>query len=243
MHSRLGDLVRQINQRRPKSEKIRGPTWASFYRYFKHLEYFFLVEPTGRTEPVLIAPEALLHISDSDVVPARRVFYRLTDAGRAEPPHEAFHNPIGLWREIGYPTEVVERPKVPPPAPPAPPPERPPVAPPRRRPTPVDRLKAEANAFLPEIMHHIRLAREQRRDLAALNDLIDRMGEHYERVASAWQRSRGRRREELRDLRDTLERTEGFFFRVLDTLEARNWEGTIAALEELSNCCRWPLPS
>lgn len=104
IHSRLHDLVREINKLRQPSQSIRAPTWASFYRYFKHLEYFRLVERTGRTESVLIAPEKLLHISDRGVVPARRVFYRLTEAGRAEPLHEAFENPVGVWRERGYPS-------------------------------------------------------------------------------------------------------------------------------------------
>jgi len=246
IHSRLLSLVREVNKLRLPSQRIRGPTWASFYRYFKHLEYFFLVERTDRTEPVLIAPEALLHISDGNVVPARRAFYRLTDAGRAEPPHAAFHNPIGLWRELGgYPTELIVRPRIPPPSPalPAPPPERPPKPPPRRRPTTIERLKAEANAFLPEILHHIELARAHRADLPALHDLIDRMGEHYERVEQAWARSRGRRREELREFRDTLERTEGYFLQVLDTLEVENWEGAVEALQQVSNCCRWRLPA
>jgi len=246
IHSRLRQLVRDVNQQRLRTQRIRPPTWASFYRYFRHLVYFFLVEPTGRTEPVLIAPEALLHISGGNVVVARRAFYRLTSGGRREPPHQAFVNPVGLWKEIGYPPTFVEVPSeealptaplVPPEVPPE---EVPVIAPRRRRPATAERLKAEANAFLPEILRHMELISQHQPDRPGLDDLITRMGAHYDRVEEAYSRSRGPRREELLELRDTLERTEAYFTALDDALDAEDWEGALQALAQVSNCCRWP---
>jgi len=245
LHSRLRQLAREVNQRRPRSRRIRAPTWASFYRYLKHLQYFFLVEPTGRTEPVLLAPEALLHIEGREVVPARRAFYRLTGTGRAEPPHEAFENPVGLWKEMGYPPTpvMVPRRERVPPVPVAPPPPRPVTTPPRRPPrvTP-ESLKAEANAFLPEIQRLARTVAEHRPDRPALEALATRMGEHYDRVENAFERSRGPRRVELRELRDTLERTEAYFIDLDKALGVEDWEAALTALLRLSDCCRWRLP-
>ncbi len=127
MHRALKEDYREENykpERHRKSRKLHPPTFPSFYRYLLHLLLFGLVERTGREEIRLrgirsaeeVGPEQsgtdemkrmspLLRIDTMVeppvVIPAKLIYFRLTALGRAEPPHDGFVNPRGLWYERG----------------------------------------------------------------------------------------------------------------------------------------------
>jgi len=105
MHRSLCGKIIEENERRPASQRRRGPVYSSFYRYLKRLEQFGLVERTGREEPIEGTPAGLLRLRNHEhpgIVEGVRVYYRLTASGRTEPPNEAFLNPIAVWYSRGY---------------------------------------------------------------------------------------------------------------------------------------------
>ena len=95
MHRELHDEYYRINQGRKRRERLRPPTYHSFLNYLHQMKLFGLVEFT-REEPM-----------DESEVPwlteGSMRYYRLTDKGRADPPHEAWFNWRQLWLLEGYP--------------------------------------------------------------------------------------------------------------------------------------------
>ena len=95
MHRALHDEYYKINQGRKRRERLRPPTYHSFLNYLHQMKLFGLVE-FSREEPI-----------DKSEVPwltqGSMRYYRLTDKGRAEPPHEAWFNWRQLWLLEGYP--------------------------------------------------------------------------------------------------------------------------------------------
>ena len=95
MHRDLHEEYDKINQGRKRRERLRPPTYHSFLNYLHQMKLFGLVE-LSREEPM-----------DKSEVPwlthGSMRYYRLTDKGRAEPPHEAWFNWRQLWLLEGYP--------------------------------------------------------------------------------------------------------------------------------------------
>jgi hypothetical protein len=98
MHRVYKDKVSEINALRSRAEKIHPATYASFARQCQFARALELIE-VDHEAPLEYPPdgEALLSIRNHQVVPATRVIYRLTGAGRAE--EGAWLNLRGAVRE------------------------------------------------------------------------------------------------------------------------------------------------
>ena len=106
MHRALKEQITMENQRRTRSERLRGPTYSSFLKYIHNLARLGLVELSGHEEPAeFVATDKLVQIrggSGGKVVPSVRRFFRITAKGRSEV--RAWQNPIkalGYQRHIG----------------------------------------------------------------------------------------------------------------------------------------------
>ncbi|GAJ00280.1 unnamed protein product [marine sediment metagenome] len=96
IHKALHLEYDKLNQGRRRGERLRPPTFHSFLNYLHQMRLFGLVEPSGREEPIETSEAPWL---SEGVVR----YYRLTDKGRAEPPHAAWSNWRQLWLTEGYP--------------------------------------------------------------------------------------------------------------------------------------------
>jgi hypothetical protein len=85
MHRIYRDKVKELNALRSRADRIRGATYWSFTRQCQFARKLGLIE-VDHEAPLEYPPdgEVLLSIRHGKVVPATRVIYRLTAAGRAE---------------------------------------------------------------------------------------------------------------------------------------------------------------
>ncbi|GAI88916.1 unnamed protein product [marine sediment metagenome] len=86
----------KLNQGRKRGERLRPPTFHSFLNYLHQMVLFGLVEFSGREEP--IENSEVPWLSEGVIR-----YYRLTDKGKMEPPHEAWFNWRRIWAQEGYP--------------------------------------------------------------------------------------------------------------------------------------------
>ncbi len=96
IHKALHGEYDKINQGRKRGERLKPPTFHSFLNYLHQMKLFGLVVFSGREES--IETSEVPWLSEGVVR-----YYRLTDKGRAEPPHEAWMNWRQLWLLEGYP--------------------------------------------------------------------------------------------------------------------------------------------
>ena len=96
VHQSLHKEYDDINEGRKRGERLRPPTFHSFLNYLHQMKLFRLVELSGREES--IETTEVPWLSEGVVR-----YYRLTDKGRAEPPHDAWVNWRALWLVEGYP--------------------------------------------------------------------------------------------------------------------------------------------
>jgi len=96
VHKALREEYGKINQGRKRRERLKPPTFHSFLNYLHQMKRFGLVEFSGREESIETSEAPWL---SEGVVR----YYRLTDTGRAEPPHDAWVNWRQLWLVEGYP--------------------------------------------------------------------------------------------------------------------------------------------
>ncbi len=84
MHSAYkGRMWMEVNQFRPKKERVGVCTYENFVKYFGRLRRMGMVEFV-RDEPTEWAPPGLLSIRDKTVVASTRRIYRISDLGRSE---------------------------------------------------------------------------------------------------------------------------------------------------------------
>ena len=96
VHKALHAEYDRINQGRKRGEWLKPPTFHSFLNYLHQMKLFGLIVLSGREES----------IEESEVpwlTEGIMRYYRLTDKGRAEPPHPAWLNWRELWLIEGYP--------------------------------------------------------------------------------------------------------------------------------------------
>ena len=96
IHKALHLEYDKINQGRKRGERLKPPTFHSFLNYLHQMKLFGLVEFSGREESI---EESEVPWLSEGVMR----YYRLTDKGRTEPPHEAWFNWRQLWLLGGYP--------------------------------------------------------------------------------------------------------------------------------------------
>ncbi len=96
IHKALHLEYDKFNQGRNRRERLKPPTFHSFLNYLHQMKLFGLVEFSGREES--IEKSEVPWLSEGVMR-----YYRLTDKGRAEPPHEAWFNWRQLWLLEGYP--------------------------------------------------------------------------------------------------------------------------------------------
>ena len=103
IHDVYREIIRQQNQLRPKSKRLRGMTNASFYTLFRLARYLGLVEFV-RDEPMLYPPPhghlySMRKVAGSErpraAVSTRRI-YKLTEHGRNA--EESWRNLHRAWR-------------------------------------------------------------------------------------------------------------------------------------------------
>ena len=98
IHRIYKDKLAEVNALRSKRDRIRPATYWSFARQCQFARALGLIEK-DREAPLEYPPDGdvLVAIRDGKVVPATRVIYRLTAAGRAE--EAAWGNLGGAVRE------------------------------------------------------------------------------------------------------------------------------------------------
>jgi hypothetical protein len=96
IHKALHLEYDKFNQGRNRKGRLKPPTFHSFLNYLHQMKLFGLVEFSGREES--IEKSEVPWLSEGVMR-----YYRLTDKGRAEPPHEAWFNWRQLWLLEGYP--------------------------------------------------------------------------------------------------------------------------------------------
>lgn len=98
MHRIYKAQIADINALRSRADRLRGATYWSFARQCQFARALGLIEKESEA-PLEYPPDgdALLAIRDGKVVPATRVIYRLTPAGREE--ETAWYNLGGAVRE------------------------------------------------------------------------------------------------------------------------------------------------
>ncbi len=96
IHKSLHEEYDKLNQGRKRGERLRPPTFHSFLNYVHQMALFGLVEFSGREESMDLSEVPWL--TEGTVR-----YYRLTDKGRGEPPHEAWFNWRRVWLLEGYP--------------------------------------------------------------------------------------------------------------------------------------------
>ncbi len=96
IHKALHEEYDKLNQGRKRGERLKPPTFHSFLNYLLQMRLFGLIEFSGREES--IETSEVPWLSEGVVR-----YYRLTDKGRAEPPHPAWANWRQLWLLEGYP--------------------------------------------------------------------------------------------------------------------------------------------
>lgn len=100
IHNAYQELIQQENMLRPKSRKLRGMRYPSFYALFRLARYLGLVEFV-RDEPMLFPPPSghlysLRKDAEMEVVVSTRRIYRLTDKGREA--KQSWQNLHRAWR-------------------------------------------------------------------------------------------------------------------------------------------------
>jgi len=100
IHNAYRELLWQVNTLRPKSRKLRGMRYPSFYALFRLARYLGLVEFV-RDEPMLFPPPkghlySLRKNAEMEVVVSTRRIYRLTDKGREA--EQSWQNLHRAWR-------------------------------------------------------------------------------------------------------------------------------------------------
>ena len=96
IHKALHEEYDKINQGRKRGERLKPPTFHSFLNYLHQMKLFGLIELSGREESMDLSEVPWL-------TEGTMRYYRLTDKGGAEPPHEAWMNWRQLWLLEGYP--------------------------------------------------------------------------------------------------------------------------------------------
>ena len=96
IHKALRQEYYKMNQSRNRRQRLKPPRFHSFLAYMHQMKNFGLGEFSGRE----------LSMEESEVpwlTEGSIRYYRLTDSGRAEPPHAAWFNWRAVWLLEGYP--------------------------------------------------------------------------------------------------------------------------------------------
>ena len=96
IHKALRQAYYNLNQGRKRRERLKPPSFHSFLAYLHQMKNFGLVEFSGREES--IEESEVPWLSEGTIR-----YYRLTDRGRADPPHPAWFNWREVWLLKGYP--------------------------------------------------------------------------------------------------------------------------------------------
>ena len=100
IHHTYQELIRQENMLRPKSRRLQGMRYPSFYALFRLARYLGLVEFV-RDEPMLFPPPtghlySLRKDTEMNVVVSTRRIYKLTEKGRKA--EQSWQNLHRAWK-------------------------------------------------------------------------------------------------------------------------------------------------
>jgi hypothetical protein len=95
LHREYKEQLEELNGLRSKQQRIHGCTYWSFARMCQFARALGLIEVDHEAPIEELHAEVLKTIRGNKVVPATRVIYRLTSAGRAE--EEAWYNLSGSF--------------------------------------------------------------------------------------------------------------------------------------------------